>query len=119
MKVKELVKLLEDIDPSGELTVAVGNAQITYIDRLPAYYDGKLQKIVFDEGHNPRIGIYCSGGEKVVINYTTIQDALHINPFMTIISDNGKPPHNETWIGTTVKESLELMNELAEKHGGK
>lgn len=43
MKSKELIKQLQELDPTGEIEVAVGNQDIWLVDCYPAYYDGNLQ----------------------------------------------------------------------------
>jgi hypothetical protein len=43
MKTKELIKQLQELDPTGEVEVCINNtSDIFTIDLLPAYYDGKL-----------------------------------------------------------------------------
>jgi len=43
MKVKDLIKQLQELDPTGEIEVCVGNNDIIDISLFPAYYDGYLQ----------------------------------------------------------------------------
>lgn len=45
MKTKDLIKCLQEIDPKGEFEVCIENADIEYIDVLPAYYDGRITVI--------------------------------------------------------------------------
>lgn len=42
MKTKDLIKHLQEIDPNGEFEICIENADIEYIDVLPAYYDGRI-----------------------------------------------------------------------------
>ena len=49
MKTKTLIEVLQELDPTGELVVCVGNEDIIEIDVLPAYYDGKLQVLQRDK----------------------------------------------------------------------
>lgn len=42
MKTKELIKLLQQEDPSGEEEVCIDNQPVWYVQRMPAYYDGTL-----------------------------------------------------------------------------
>lgn len=114
MKTRELIELLQKADPDGNTEVTIGNSQISYIDRLPAYYDGKMQKILYDKDYVPRIGILCSSGNKIVIHYTSIDDALSNNPFMTIIKDSGEvPPDYEVkWIEHSRSESLKISDDI-------
>ena len=40
MKTKELIKMLQKEDPTGEAEVVVGNQPITHIEFAPGFYDG-------------------------------------------------------------------------------
>ena len=44
MTTTDLIKLLQEIDPEGDTEVCIGNTPIWYVERLPAYYDGRLMK---------------------------------------------------------------------------
>ena len=48
MKVKDLIKQLQELDPTGEIEVCVGNSDIIDISLFPAYYDGYLQVLKKD-----------------------------------------------------------------------
>ena len=48
MKSKELIRRLQDVDPSGEVECCVGNEDIYFLDYMPAYYDGRLQFLIHD-----------------------------------------------------------------------
>lgn len=79
MKTKKLIELLQQEDPSGEIEVCVGNVDIFFVERLPAYYDGSLQVLERDEslnGYNIIGGKYVRSGHKVVINTLSITDAI-------------------------------------------
>lgn len=53
MKTKELIEALKKNDPSGELEVSVGKTPIYVVERMPAYYDGKLRMLVQDHSKDP------------------------------------------------------------------
>lgn len=79
MKTKKLIALLQEEDPSGELDVCVGNVDIHFVERLPAYYDGSLQVLERDEDckyYNITGGRYVRAGEKVNIHTLSITDAI-------------------------------------------
>lgn len=87
MKTKELIRQLQDADPSGETEVCIGNADINFVDVLPAYYDGRLQVLQRNENN----GCYniigaklVSQGNKVIIHPLSIYDALWNDPDMPI-----------------------------------
>lgn len=81
MKTKELIRLLQEADPSGEEEVCVGNVDIHFVEKLPAYYDGALQVLERDESKSPYYNIvggkYVRSGHKVKIHTLSISDALY------------------------------------------
>lgn len=79
MKTKDLIKQLQEADPSGEIECCVNNADIHFVNTEPAYYDGCLQvlKRDIDNKYYNIIGAkYVSKGEKVVIRPLSISDAI-------------------------------------------
>lgn len=87
MKTKEVIRRLQEADPSGELEVSVGNLDIFYIDVLPAYYDGRQQVLTRDEScpyYNVVGARYRSSGEKVVIHTLSIDSAVWEDPELPI-----------------------------------
>ena len=80
MKTKELIRQLQEADPSGELECCVNNADIHFVNVEPAYYDGCLQVLKRDESKSPYYNIcgakYTSVGDKVVIRPLSICDAV-------------------------------------------
>lgn len=117
MKTKELIELLQKADPDGSTDVTIDNAPISYVDRLPAYYDGRLQRIIYDTNNVPRVGVLCSGGDKLVIHYRSISDCISDNPFMTVIRENGEiQDHDKSWIELERKEALSIANDIYVKY---
>lgn len=49
MKTKELIRRLQEEDPTGELEVTVGKTDIYFIQTLPGYYDGCYQVLKRDQ----------------------------------------------------------------------
>lgn len=86
MRTREVIRQLNEQDPSGELEVAVGNVDIFYIERLPAYYDGPLQ--VLKRSGKPCYDVTGAevrrSGHKVSIRTLSIGDALHENPDLLV-----------------------------------
>jgi hypothetical protein len=78
MKTKDLIALLQKADPTGEINVCVGNVDISWAGREPAYYDGPSQVIIKNEKGRPIGGKYHRKGDKVQI---------HLWPFSTLIWD--------------------------------
>lgn len=87
MKTKELIKLLQDIDPSGELECCVDNKDILDINKEPAYWDGCLQilkKSKRQDCYNVIGAIYENRGMKIVIHPWSIYDAIMENSELPI-----------------------------------
>ncbi len=80
MKTKDLIKLLQEADPSGENEVCVGNADIHFVDTEVAYWDGCLQVLERDPARAPYYDIcgarYVGEGLKVVIHPLSISSAI-------------------------------------------
>ena|SRR5271157_3466792 len=76
MKTSEFIKLLQEEDPNDECVVCVSNHPVSWIEKLPYYYDGRLEHIEKDEkGNVIKVG-YLGGGMKMKIHYDTIEDVL-------------------------------------------
>lgn len=79
MKTKELIRRLQEEDPSGEIEVCVGNVDIHFVERMPAYYDGSLQVLIRNKNtkyYNIVGGKYVRSGDKVNIHTLSITDAI-------------------------------------------
>jgi len=80
MKTKELMRQLQEADPSGELECSVGNVDIHFVAPDRAYWDGSQQVLARDEAKAPYYNIvgakYADRGTKVVINTLSIEDAI-------------------------------------------
>lgn len=76
MKTSELIKLLQEVDPKDECTICVNNHPVSDVDRMPYYYDGRLELVERDDYYQvTRVG-YKAGGDKIKIRYDTVEDAL-------------------------------------------
>lgn len=80
MKTKELIKLLQEIDPEGETECCIGNRDIHFLDKMPAYWDGILEILQRDHSRDPYYNIcgakYTSQGSKINIRSLSITDAI-------------------------------------------
>jgi hypothetical protein len=103
MKTKELIRQLQEEDPTGEEEVCVHNEPIFFLENLPAYYDGLLQVLIRDEKNKfyNVIGAELRGeGRKVKIHLHSIEDAIFENPDLpvTIVGTNyGYKSRVEKW----------------------
>lgn len=84
MKTKDLIAALQQADPSGEEECCIGNADIHFVENIPAYYDGALQILVRDPILRPYFDVvgarFVRGGRKVKIHYLTISDLVWDRP---------------------------------------
>lgn len=89
MKTKKLIKLLQDIDPSGEIECCIANRDIYFVEKLPSYYDGTLQILERDETktcYNIIGAKYVRDPSisKIMINPLSIEDAISEDVSLTI-----------------------------------
>ena len=91
MKSSKLIQLIQEADPSGEIECCIGNADIHYVDILPAYYDGCLQVLdVDDSGGCCKINgaKRLQHGYKLVIKHLSIGAAIECDPDIVIDYSN-------------------------------
>lgn len=83
MKTKELIRQLQEADPSGEIDCCIGNVDIHFVSVDPSHYDGCKQVLIRDE-KNPFYNIIgakvVSEGQKVVLHALSIKDILWDDP---------------------------------------
>ncbi len=81
MKTKELIRLLQEADPTGETECCVDNEDIHFVDRVPAYYDGTLQVFERDpakKGFYDIVGVrFVRSGDKIKIRHMGYEDVIH------------------------------------------
>lgn len=78
MKTRELIRQLQELDPSGDVECCVGNVDIIYVQKLPAYYDGRLQVLKRDDrgGFNVRGVDFRRSGQKIDIATYSCHDGV-------------------------------------------
>lgn len=87
MKTKELIRQLQEADPTGELQCVVGGTDIHFVDAEPGYYDGPYEVLLRDEtvAHFNIIGArLTTEGEKVRIRTLSIEDLIWDNPELPV-----------------------------------
>lgn len=92
MKTKEVIRLLQECDPSGEEEVLVGNRDIFDIHMEPSYYDGCAQIMIRDpdcEYYNIIGAKWTAKGHKIVISGIGIEDVIWNNPDVPVEVDGG------------------------------
>lgn len=80
MKTRELIRLLREADPSGDIECCVGNHDIYIVESAPAYYDGSLQILIRDENRQGEFNVIgakrTNRGQKVNIRDLSIADCI-------------------------------------------
>lgn len=126
MKTKDLIKKLQEADPSGELECAIGgNVDIWEVYETPAYYDGCLEILKRDHTKDPYYNI-CGGiitglGQKINIRPMSIEDAMLDDPDMPV-DVVGYSPESKERIEKQVekwrKETKDIIEEVRKKRKG-
>lgn len=99
MKTKELIRRLQEADPSGEVECCVGNLDILFVSKEPAYYDGRLQVLERDASKEPYYNVVgakiVGSGAKMQIHTLSIEDALVDHPDMPVECDANASAYGE------------------------
>jgi hypothetical protein len=84
LKTKDLIRLLREEDPSGELECSVWGYDIFSVESAPAYWDGSLE--VFERNEKGRIvgGKITDQGSKIVIKHLSLDEILLDNPDLPV-----------------------------------
>ncbi len=81
MKTKDLIKLLQETDPSGELQCSVNGVDIYFAQVKAGYWDGVYQVLIKEKDKCNVIGAeYRSDGDKLCIETYSIKDAMLDDP---------------------------------------
>jgi len=88
MKTKDVIKMLQEADPSGELECCIDNADIFFVDVIPAYWDGCFQTIGRDENNKIQNVTIHSQGDKVIIHYYHASDIILDRPDLPVYYDS-------------------------------
>jgi hypothetical protein len=115
MKSKELIRLLQEEDPSGEVEVSVGNRDIFSLHTEPSYWDGRAQLLIRDYSKDPYYNVvgakYTSRGSKVVITAMGVTDAILNNPDLPV--DYSEVGNEDTAKRYTVKPTTKPARKYA------
>jgi len=103
----ELIALLRAADPDGTTPVCVDNEDVHFVQRMPAYYDGRLQQFVHDEAKRGKawsiVGArIVSSGDKVKIRTLSIREVLFDMPDLPI--EGGEPETIAEWRRNAIHE---------------
>lgn len=88
MKTRELVRLLQKADPTGEVDCCVDGIDIFSVQRLPAFQDGPKEVLQREADRKPHFdiigGTISRRGEKVLIKALSLKSALINDPNLPI-----------------------------------
>ena len=131
MKVKHLIKRLQELDPTGEIEVSVGNDDILLLKKKSASEDGFQQILIRDEaamGHivveskmmkYDVVGVkLVAKGEKIVIYPHGVEDIFLENPDMPIDYSELSPSDIELYKKkheTIRKQYEKILNNFSKK----
>lgn len=85
MKTRELIKQLQELDPTGECEVFGGDGDIYFLEKLPWYYDGRPGILIRDETRKPYYDVIGmrqiteKDGDKIYIHCLGIDDVFGEN----------------------------------------
>lgn len=119
MKTKEVIKLLQEEDPSGELECCVGNADIYYIETLPCYYDGCQQVLIRDPNnkyYNVIGAKFIGHGTKINIRTLSISDAIFNDENLPVEYDaDYSKRHYEKWVDRQKEQAKEIKEDVEKR----
>lgn len=89
VKTAELIRRLQEADPSGEMECVVGTSDVYFVEALPYYYDGAPLLLVHDEKLRDNaysiVGArYMISGNKVRITTMDLEAVLCGDPELPI-----------------------------------
>jgi len=95
MQTRELIKRLQEADPSGQEEVCVDNHDIWFVSSVNAFYDGALESLIRD-GKKIVGARRTRNGCKVLIRCLSIEEAIQNDPMLVIdYSELGQEMHQE------------------------
>ena len=102
MTTAELIKLLQQADPDGTTPVCIDNADIYFVDRMPAFWDGRLEQLVHDETKRGKawsiVGArVIRSGEKIKIKSLSIQEVFIDHPDLPVECSDSDRGQVEAW----------------------
>ncbi len=110
MTVRELIEELKDYDPDA-IVCTGGNEPLSFTEILPAYYDGRLRKVIKDEHETP-IKIETNAYEaKVKLHSYDIEEVVFDNPRIEIEGVDYDKRYLETYARWR-QEGLDCEREL-------
>jgi len=121
LKTKELIRRLQEADPSGEEECVIGNQDIHFVACEEAYWDGCAEVLIRDEDckyYNIVGAKVVSKGRKIIIRPLSIESAIYNNEDLPVEYDDDYSRNKyESYVEKTRVKVKELNEELKEKYG--
>jgi hypothetical protein len=117
MKTRDLIAFLQKEDPDGDAECCVGNQDILFVEKQPAYYDGRLEVLERDANGYIKAGRVESNGFKVKIHTAGIEDIIYDNPELPVYINAGNYNSNEEWANSVKKwrdDAVQIKAEIAQ-----
>jgi hypothetical protein len=87
MKTSELIKQLQEADPTGFIEVCCDGGEIIFVENQEAYYDGKLQTVKRDEKGQICGMKITTRGRKIRLHVYDLEDAILDQPEIPVELD--------------------------------
>jgi len=103
MKVRELIRQLQELDPTGEIEVIGWAGDIYFAERMSDYYDGHPLLLIRDDSLKPYYDIVGmqigspTGEDKIVLHEMDLKDVLLDNPDLKVIINTGSSHSNDRY----------------------
>ena len=109
MKSSEIIKKIQEIDPTGEMEVCIENEDIFMIQQKPAYWNGRLQRLIWNENRITGAEILQTGN-KICITPLGIEELVYTYPDIPINLSDLAPQTRKSWL-----DSITQWRETARK----
>lgn len=131
MKTKELIRQLQEHDPTGENECVVDGVDIHFVQHYPGYYDGWYEVLIRDPERTGRCYDVQAvrmtrAGQKVRLHLHSAEDALLDNYNMPIELDESLGSHKERiqsmvdkWRNKSIQMDEELEREALDEKNRK
>jgi hypothetical protein len=91
LKIKELIRRLSELDPTGEEECCISNEDIYSVEIYPAYYDGPLEILHRSKNirsYNVDSASIKTSGNKIVLKPLSVEMVIYQNPDLKVQTDD-------------------------------
>ncbi len=109
MKTSDLIKKLQEQDPSGQLDVVVSGQPISCVQNLPGYYDGRFLRKIYE--NDKLVGAkYCAKDRKIELYTWDLDSALLDNPDLPV--DCSEATHYESRVQQMRLDNITILDKI-------